>query len=78
MATTTSPAAIRAVIIDGPETGQIITLDGASATLPDANSLSASDLVSRIESRISRINSKAQEMLQEVRQINANLKENDS
>ncbi len=77
MATTTSPPAIRAVIIDGPETGQIINLDGQNHSAAGV-SPSVADLVTSIEGRVSRLNLKTQNLLAELRQINAHLKESDS
>lgn len=67
MAAATSPSPIRAVIIDGPETGQIITLN-----TPDERS--AAEIATSIEGRVTRLNQKAQEMVAELRRINANFK----
>ena len=77
MATITSSAPVRAVIIDGPETGQIITLNGAASASPET-APSAAVLVDRIEGRVNRINLKVQEMLTELRSVNAQFKDSGS
>lgn len=72
MATIASPSPIRAVIIDGPETGQIITLNEQSQAADAPRS--AADIATSIENRVARLNLKAQEMVVELRRVNASFK----
>ncbi len=72
MATAASPSPIRAVIIDGPETGQIITLNAQNSSADAPRS--AADIAASIEGRVARLNLKAQEMVAELRRINASFK----